>query len=98
MFNATIDSLGNAVFQTPSRDLQVFPGTVTPVTPKAAESTYVELVTPRIRSMESIPNHSHTTKDQFYQALATASVVTAGLLFLAPFLAVAAGMVLIHSC
>ena len=48
--------------------------------------------------MESIPNHSHTTKDQFYQALATASVVTAGLLFLAPFLAVAAGMVLIHSC
>ena len=46
--------------------------------------------------MESIPNHSHTTKDQFYQALATASVVTAGLLFLAPFLAVAAGMVLIH--
>ena len=98
MFNATIDSLGNAVFQTPSRDLQVFPGTVTQVTPKAAESTYVELVTPRIRSMESIPNHSHTTKDQFYQALATASVVTAGLLFLAPFLAVAAGMVLIHFC
>jgi hypothetical protein len=98
MFNATIDSLGNAVFQTPSRDLQVFPGTVTQVTPKAAESTYVELVTPRIRSMESIPNHSHTTKDQFYQALATASVVTAGLLFVAPFLAVAAGMVLIHFC
>ena len=45
--------------------------------------------------MDSIMNFSETRKEQLYQAVATASVITAGLLFVAPFLVVVAGFTLV---
>jgi len=68
---------------------------VTPVTPQAADSTYVKMATARTESMDSIMNLSETRKEQLYQAVATASVITAGLLFVAPFLVVVAGFALV---
>jgi hypothetical protein len=44
--------------------------------------------------METIQNQSNETKEQIYKVLAIACVTTAGLIFVAPFLVVAAGTVL----
>jgi hypothetical protein len=44
--------------------------------------------------METIQNQSNETKEQIYKVLATACVTTAVLIFVVPFLVVAAGMVL----
>ena len=100
MLNATTDAPQKADFHSlsPGSNVftrNVFTRTVTPVTPKAAESTYVKLAIPRIKSMDSISNHGDTTKEQLHQVLATACVIAAGSLFVAPFLVVVAGFALV---